>query len=231
MAGSKFTGTAGLALPRRAVRVLREHGIFAHPLLSVEKQQATGRYVIRGLESGGSSADVGRYVTFGGNEGQPLEWLYPVETIAVNGLHAVVISPDLIRIDVLRKGRTYELLITQHSLEFAANDGRPDLGTKILFRGIHGRLELDLGGRDKAQIGTVVPSFFSLSGERVDIPKQFMNSVRAATKGANCRGCSHSHYLRQPKSLGREQITRPHEMEEASATLSQLAVLVTGDRR
>src|SRR5690349_20014047 len=126
MAGSKFNGSAGLSLPRRALRVLREHGIFAHPLLTVEKQLAAGRLVIRGLESGGCVGDVGRYVTFSGNLGQPLEWLYPVETIAVNGLHAVVLSPELIRVDLLRKGQSYELLITRHFLEIAANEVHPD---------------------------------------------------------------------------------------------------------
>jgi hypothetical protein len=58
MAKEKFTGGAGLALARRAVRTLRDRGIYAHALLSVEHQQLAGRYVIRGLESGGSAGDV-----------------------------------------------------------------------------------------------------------------------------------------------------------------------------
>ena len=41
MARQKFTGAAGLALPRRAVRILKERGIFAHPLLSVEHQASS----------------------------------------------------------------------------------------------------------------------------------------------------------------------------------------------
>ena len=55
MAKQKFTGTAGLPLPRRAVRVLKDQGIFAHALVSVEHQQLAQRYVVRGLESGGSA--------------------------------------------------------------------------------------------------------------------------------------------------------------------------------
>ena len=54
MARQKFTGTGGLPLPRRAVRMLKDRGIYAHSLLSVEHQQLAQRYVIRGLESGGS---------------------------------------------------------------------------------------------------------------------------------------------------------------------------------
>src|SRR5437899_11104321 len=107
MSGQKFTGVLGLPLARRAVRTLRERGVYAHSLLSVEHQQLAKRYVIRGLESGGSAGDVGRYVTFAGDDGEPLEYLHPVETIAVNGLHAVVISNSILRGDMPRKGRTY----------------------------------------------------------------------------------------------------------------------------
>ena len=200
MARRIFSGAAGLPLPRRAVKILRERGISAHALLSVEHQQLARRYVLRGLESGGSTADIGRYVTFAGQEGQPLECLHPVEAIAVNGLHAVVISPGMIRVDMLRKDRTYELLITADAVSSADNGGRPGLDTEILFRGIHGRLELDLSRGDRAQAGSVIPSFYSLAGEQIAIPESFVPMVRAATHGANCIGCSHSHYLRRPKS-------------------------------
>jgi hypothetical protein len=195
----QFTGIAGLPLPRRAVRVLKDRGIFAHALVSIEHQQLAQRYVMRGLESGGSAADVGRYVTFADEEGQPLEYLHPVEAIGVNGLHAVVISHALVRTDMLRKGRTYELLITRHSLNSAENGHRPQSETEVLFHGIHGRVELDLSGKDKTQAGSVVPTFYSLAGEPTAIPDKFLAVVRAATKGVNCTGCSHSHYLQKPR--------------------------------
>ena len=198
MAREKFTGAAGLTLARRAVRTLRDRGIYAHSLLRVEHQQLARRYVIRGLESGGSAGDVGRYVTFADEDGQPLEYLHPVEAIGVNGLHAVVISTAVIRADMLRKGRTYELLITRHSLSRVTDGQKPQLGTGIHFRGIHGRLELDLSGKDKAQAGKVVPTFYSLAGEPITIPEKFLALVLAATKGVNCSGCTHAHYLRKP---------------------------------
>src|SRR5579864_3783487 len=159
MAKQKFTGAAGLALARRAVRTLRDRGIYAHSLLSVEHQQLARRYVIRGLESGGSAGDAGRYVTFAAEDGQPLEYLHPVEAIGVNGLHAVVISTALVRTDMLRKGRTYELLITRHSLSSAENGLRPQSEIEVLYRGIHGRVELDLCGKTRPMPGTLVPSF------------------------------------------------------------------------
>src|SRR5579863_4043432 len=112
MSGQKFTGILGLPLARRAVRTLRERGVYAHSLLSVQHQQLAERYVIRGLEAGGSVGDVGRYVAFAGEDCEPLAYLHPVETIAVNGLHAVVIASVIFRAAMVRKGRTYELLIT-----------------------------------------------------------------------------------------------------------------------
>lgn len=223
MARQEFTGAGGLPLPRRAVRMLKDRGIYAHSLLSVEHQQLAQRYVIRGLESGGCAADLGRYVTFADEEGKPLEYLHPVEAIGVNGLHAVVISTDILRADILRKGRTYELLITHHFLNSVADGHRPQLGTGILFRGIHGRVELELTGKDKAQAGTVVPTFYSLAGEAITIPEKFLPLVRAATKGVNCGSCIHAHFLRKPRPISQPRSDDPvHENVVCSETTAAL---------
>jgi hypothetical protein len=109
-------------------------------------------------------------VTFADEVGEPLEYLHPVETIAVKGLHTVVISNAMLRADMLRKDRTYELLITGHWLSLVTDDAKPRLECEIVFRGIHGLLELDLTARDKAHAGTVVPTFYSLAGEKNVIP-------------------------------------------------------------
>lgn len=212
-----FTGVTGLPLPRRAIRVMRERGIYAHAPVSVEHQTLARHYVLRGLESGGSAGDIGRYVTFSSLDGQRLECLHPVEVIAVNGLHAVVIASEFVRVDMLRKDRTYELLITQHQLGPTENGSRPQFETRILFRGIHGRLELDLSRRDKAHAGQVVPSFYSLAGEQVAIPERFVRVVRAVTHGFNCKGCSHSHYLRKASA---------HSFTHASSASSESEIEV-----
>jgi len=225
MARRNFTGTAGLPLARRAVRMLKDQGIYAHSVLSVEHQQLAQRYVIRGLESGGCAGDVGRYVTFAGEHGLPLEYLHPVEAIAVNGLHAVVISAALVRADMLRKGRTYELLITRHWLSSITDGQRPRLGTEILFRGIHGRVELDLSGKDKAQAGDVVPTFYSLAGEVIAIPEKFLPLVRATTKAVNCSACTHAHYLRRPRPNGQP---RPNESAHQDAGCADAAGTLVG---
>jgi len=90
------------------------------------------------------------------------------------------------------------LLIKRHAAGKAENGGRPPLETRVLFRRVHGRLELDLSGRDKAQSGAVLPTFYSLSGEAVAIPEQFTRAVRSIVKAANCNGCCHCHYVKTP---------------------------------
>src|SRR3974390_3451918 len=189
----------GLRLSRQALRELRERGIFVQAAVSLEHQHIAKRYVVRGLESGGAVKDLGRYVTFTQEDGEPIEGLHPVEAIGVNGLHAVVVAPVLVRVEMVRTGHTHELLVTQHR-PGATNDGkRPPLETRLLFRGIHGRLNLDLSERDKDKAGTVLPTFYSRAGEEVRIPKRFRQSVRAITAAVHCDGCFHCHYVRPPQ--------------------------------
>jgi hypothetical protein len=201
----RFSDVLGLRLSQQALRVLKERGIFAHSPVSLEHQHLAKRYVVRGLESGGAAGDVGRYVTFATEEGRPIDWLHPVEAIGVNGLHAVVVAPVLVRVEMLRKERTYELLISQHRPGMVSDGKRPRLETRLLFRGIHGRLDLDLSGKDKA--GTVLPTFYSRAGEEVEIPKRFRQSVRAITGAVHCDGCFHCHYVRPPQKKEEQSCT------------------------
>ncbi len=203
MKQKRFSDGLGLRLSRQALRVLRDRGIFVHSAVSLEHQHLAKRYVVRGLESGGAVGDLGRYVTFAQEDGQAIDCLHPVEAIGVNGLHAVVVARVLVRIEMLRKERTYELLVTQHWPGEVSDGRRPPLETKVLFRGIHGRLELDLCGRNKSQAGAVLPTFYSLAGEKVTIPKRFQEAIRAVTKAVNCIGCSHCHFS---KRSSREEV-------------------------
>lgn len=218
MKQNRFTGAMGLRLSRQALRVLKDRGIFAYSPVSLQHQHLANRYVVRGLESGGAVGDVGRYVSFAGENGQPIEYLHPVEAIGVNGVHAVAVAPDLVRIDMLRKGRTYELLITRHQPSKVDDGQRPELETTILFRGIHGRLELDLSGKDKAQAGTVMPTFYSLAGEEIALPQKLASAVRQITKAVHCSGCVHCHYVRGPEQqkerAARSSVTGQPKAEE-----------------
>ena len=143
----------GLRLSRQALRVLKERGIFVQSAVRLEHQHLAKRYVVRGLESGGAVGDLGRYVTFAQPDGRPIECLHPVEAIGVNRLHAVVVAPVLVRIEMVRKGRTYELLITQHRSGEPLDGKRPALETKVLFRGNSRSLGVGFGRKGQEPSG------------------------------------------------------------------------------
>jgi len=189
----------GLTLSRRVLRRLNEVGIFAQSQVSLEHQHLAKRYVVRGIESGGAVRDLGRYVTFCGPDGETLPYLHPIDAIGVNGVHAVVVAPVLVRIELFRAGRTCQLLITKHQPGEAEDGRRPPLENRVLFRGVNGLVDLDLlrAGSDLAG-RSVMPEFWSRGGEVLGIPAIFAAAVGAATKGVTCVGCSHSHYLVTP---------------------------------
>lgn len=191
----------GLLLPRHVRRCLDEVGIHALPDVSLEHQHLANRYVIRGVESGGAIAEMGRYVTFAGEDGEPLAYLQPIDTLGVNGVHAVVVAPALIRIELFRAGRTYQLLITKHQLGQRENGRRPPLENTILFRGVNGFLDLEASDRDRELAARPLPRFWSRSGEILEVPKGFEAAVRAAAKGVCCMGCAHAHYLVAPTTV------------------------------
>ena len=194
-----FLARRGLTLSRRVLRRFNQVGIFAQSQVSLEHQHLAKRYVVRGIESGGAVKDFGRYVTFCGPDGEPLPYLHPIDAIGVNGVHAVVVAPVLVRIELFRTGRTCQLLITKHAPGKVENDRRPPLENRVLFRGVNGLVDLDLlrAGGDLAG-RSVTPEFWSRGGEMLGIPAVFAAAVGAATKGVSCVGCSHSHYLATP---------------------------------
>jgi len=193
--GSQRTSHGGLTLPGKVRRQLRQVGILARPEVGLEHQHLALRYVIRGVESGGAIREIGHYVTFCGEDGEPLAYLHPIDAIGVNGVHAVVVARALVRVQMLRTGRTYELLITGYRIGEAENGRRPPLVSQTLFRGVHGYLELDLWGKDKESAGSVVPDFYSRGGERLQVPAKFEAVTRAIVRAVACCGCSHCHYL------------------------------------
>jgi len=207
----------GLSLPHRAVRRLAQVGIFAKPDVSLEHQHLARRYVIRGVESGGAVEEIGRYVSFAGEQGEPLSYLHPIDVVGVNGLHAVVVAPILARVEMFRAGRTCELLITKHWLGPAEVGKRPTLESSLLFRGVHGYLEIDSGKKGRGINSPRLPVFYSRGGEPREIPEPFRVVVDAVTRGTVCIGCTHGHYLVAPKSAGLDgQSSESESPEEES---------------
>ncbi len=188
----------GLTLPRNVLRRLDKVGIFAQSHVSLEHQHLARRYVVRGIESGGAVREIGRYVTFCGPVGEPLPYLHPIDAIGVNGVHAVVIAPVLVRIELFRSGRTCQLLITRHEPAHLENGRRPPLVNRVVFRGVNGFLESANGREATGLAGSSVPRFWSRSGEEREIPPVFAAAAEAATRGARCFGCPHRHFLAAP---------------------------------
>src|SRR5947209_2181335 len=86
----------GFRLPARLQKV----GIHVETGISIEYQELAKVYVLRGKESGGATNELGAYCGYVANDGQPLCWTQKVEAIAVNGVHAVVIAPAFVRVEV-----------------------------------------------------------------------------------------------------------------------------------
>ena len=188
-----------LTLPAAAIRRLREAGIYCTPEISLEFQRTSKRYVLRGRESGGATKQIGRYVTFCGEQGQRLPWFLRPDSVTPNAVHAIVIAPALVSVEMFRIEHTYELLIAQHQVHTVKEGSRPTISTRVVFRGWQGQLPVDLVEKDRGLAGRIAPEFFSRAGEPRQWPAVFVDVVQAATLGSNCGPCGHSHFLIAPK--------------------------------
>ncbi len=186
----------GLRLPAAALKNLQRSGIYCEPAVSIEHQKIARRYVLRGVESGGAVTSIGVYCGFVGNDGAPLPALQRVDTVGVNGLHAVIIASEFARLQMFRTETTYELLITRHTLAPVEGKHRPRLQNSILFHGRQGILEMKLWDKDKEFQGCVAPIFYDRGGDQVEAPSRFHDAILRLTAGACCVGCRHIHLMR-----------------------------------
>lgn len=195
LSGREVLALRGLRLPSIALKGLLRAGIYCQPAISLEFQQTSQCYMIRGVESGGAVARIGAYCGFVHDTGLPLPVLQRVNAVGVNGLHAVAVSLSVVRVQMFRADTTYELLLTHHALTSVEGKGRPALQNSILFHGRHGTLEMELWGKDRQVFGMVVPVFYNRSGEQTAFPDRFHNAILRATAGVCCCGCRHCHLL------------------------------------
>jgi hypothetical protein len=184
----------GLALPASVLRALQRRGIYCSPAISLEHQHLAKRYVLRGVESGGAVSDMGRACAFVSPYGEPLPWLQSLDSIAVNGRHAIFLAESLVRVEMLRTIRTCELAITFHTLSYAPGRMRPEIATTLLFRGREGVLSLDPWKEEhRALRGKLTPIFYNRDGEVLHLPQRFEEAIRKVTEAICCAGCKHSH--------------------------------------
>ncbi|MGC2215194.1 MAG: hypothetical protein WA602_18435, partial [Silvibacterium sp.] len=90
----------GLSLPATVLGALQKRGIYCVSGISIEHQHLAKRYVLRGVESGGAVADMGRVCAFLSTDGCSLPWLQSIDSFAVNGRHAIFLAESLARIDM-----------------------------------------------------------------------------------------------------------------------------------
>src|ERR1700721_2718625 len=172
----------GLALPASVLRALQQRGIHCTPGVSLEHQDLAKRYVLRGVESGGAVSDIGRACAFFSPEGNPLPWLQSLDSIAVNGRHAIFLAESLVRVEMLRTVRTCELAITLHTLCHAPGRNRPEVASTQLFRGRDGVLPLDLWKEEHRAIrGKLTPIFYNRAGEVLHPQQRFEEAIRKVT--------------------------------------------------
>jgi hypothetical protein len=184
----------GLALPASVLKALQKRGIYCTPGVSLEHQHLAKRYVLRGVESGGAVSDMGRACAFVSPDGEPLTWLQSLDSIAVNGRHAIFLAGSLVRVEMLRTIRTCELAITLHNLSNMPGRNRPEIATTLLFRGRDGVLPLDLWKDEhRALRGKMTPIFYDRAGEVLRLPQRFEDAIRKVTAVVCCVGCKHSH--------------------------------------
>ena len=178
-----------LVLPKLMVRKLEGAGVYCQTWVTAEKQAGANRWVLRGLESGGSTKEVGRYISFFAPDGRRLPWLQKVDRVGSNGVHAVLVGAELVSVEMARIGETYELLIVRHAVGVPVPAKKPPVESIVLFRGVDGQLSEELRKQG------LVPEFFSRSGEVKPIPEAFCEPVKLVTAGATCLNCKHSHGL------------------------------------
>lgn len=184
----------GLALPASVLKALQKRGIYCAPGVSLEHQHLAKHYVLRGVESGGAVSDMGRSCAFVSPEGGALPWLQALDSIAVNGRHAIFLAESLVRVEMLRTVRTCELSITLHTLSHTPCRNRPEVASALLFRGRDGVLPLDLWKEEhRAFRGKLTPIFYSRAGEVLPIPPPFEDAIRKVTAAVCCVGCKHLH--------------------------------------
>ena len=183
-----------LSLPVSTLKALQNRGVYCTPGVSLEHQHLARRYVLRGVESGGAVVDMGRACAYLSSEGRPLAWLQSIDSIAVNGRHAIFIAESLVRIEMIRMFRTCELAISLHTLSLTSGRSRPEITSRLLFRGRDGALPLDLWREEhRALRGDVAPVFYNRAGEIIGLPHRFDDAIKKITAAVCCIGCRHSH--------------------------------------
>ena len=173
---------------RRIERRLQEVGVLCQPEVSLQYQTLAKRSVLRGVESGGAIKEIGRYVTFCDERGERIPWLQPIDSVGVNGRHAVVIAPGLVSVEVFRVRNTYDVLIAKHDVSQSTEGQRGRIEARVLFRGRQGHLPLDLTGDEKGDGGPNRSRILQQGRRTCRDPAGVRGSAKSGRAGSELRG-------------------------------------------
>ena len=196
--GPEFLGRLGLRLPAITLKHLQSGGILCQPAVSVDSRQETKSSVLRAVASGGAIAELGAYCDFVDAAGNALTRSERMDRLGVNGLHAILIAPVLIRLEMVRNRLTYDLLITRHALTNEPQNQRPQLESSTLFHGCSSAMPVS---NDAEQPGKMCPPLYSHSREAFGAPAQFRDSVQRLVAAAWCIVCRHCHLSAEGKNV------------------------------
>ena len=179
-----------LVLPKPMMAKLESLGIYCQTWVTAERQDRAKRWVLRGVESGGSGKEFGRYISFFATDGSRMEWLQKADRIGANGVHAITIGEALVGVEMARVDATYQLVISRHQIGKPKVEGkRPPVESSVIFRGVDGQLS------EKLRKQGLAPAFLTRSGEVKAVPADFLEAVKIVTAGVSCVNCRHVHGL------------------------------------
>ena len=179
-----------LVLPKPMMTKLASLGIYCQTWVTAERQDRAKRWVLRGVESGGSAKEFGRYISFFAPDGSRMEWLQKADRIGANGVHAIAIGETLVGVEMARVDDTFQLLISRHQIGKPKAEGkRPPVESSVIFRGVDGQLP------EKLRKQGLAPAFLTRSGEVKVVPGDFLEAVKLVTAGVSCVNCRHVHGL------------------------------------
>jgi hypothetical protein len=100
----------------------------------------------------------------------------------------------MVRLEILRSVRNCELAITLHTMSQVPGRKRPEIASKLLFRGRDGILPFDAGSKERRGLqGKVTPIFYDRAGEVLSLPQRFEEAIGKITAAVCCVGCKHTH--------------------------------------
>lgn len=210
---SRLTTVArrGLSLPAETREQIRKIGILCRPQVEIVYQQGASQGKLRARNQAGSRT-AWPLCGFCRSQRRRIAVAAARQNFLPNGIHAVVIADELVRVEMFRYETTYHLLISKHWLQ--RKDGeRPELKSAILFLGRNGSLDTELWDKDAAFRGGAMPHFYARSGELAPPDATWTNATLKITEAACCCGCRHSHLLEASMSSSSSPVS-PEQAEE-----------------